>query len=333
MRRSLSLLPAVLAALYLSAGAAQAQTVDDIIAKNLKAKGGEKWKTISALKMTGKVTLQGMEMPMSIYAKRPNLSRQEISLQDKKLVQAFDGTTPWMINPMMGTDTAQELTGPQADMMKADADFDSALIDYKAKGHTIELVGKEKLDAKDVYHLKVTKKSGHIQHYFLAADSGIELKTSTMIDTGGTQQKIDTELSNYQPVEGIMVPHTIKQSLNGTPVLTMTIEKVEFNPAIDDATFKMPGPATAVGDASIPTDAIAAPAIRAKCTKEWPDDFQMRKHCDEEQRTALTTLRSRSMTTTGQRTIRNKCAKDWPDDFKMRDHCETQQLKALAEIR
>ena len=240
MRRSLSLLPAVLAALSLSAGAAHAQTVDDIVAKNLKAKGGEKWKTISALKMTGKVTLQGMEMPMSIYAKRPNLSRQEITLQDKKLVQAFDGTTPWMINPMMGTDSAQELTGPQADMMKADADFDSALIDYKTKGHTIELVGKEKLDATDVYHLKVTKKSGQIQDYFLDAESGIELKTSTSIDTGGTKQKIDTELSNYQQVEGIMVPHTIKQSLNGTPVLTMTIEKAEFNPTIDDTIFKMP---------------------------------------------------------------------------------------------
>ena len=141
---------------------------------------------------------------------------------------------------MMGTDTAQELTGPQADMMKADADFDSALIDYKSKGHTIELVGKEKLDATDVYHLKVTKKSGQIQDYFLDADSGIELKTSTSIDTGGTQQKIDTELSNYQQVEGIMVPHTIKQSLNGTPVLTMTIEKAEFNPTIDDTIFKMP---------------------------------------------------------------------------------------------
>ena len=45
--------------------------------------------------------MQGMELPM-VYAKRPNLNRQKIMLQDKRLVQAFDGTTGWLLNPMMG---------------------------------------------------------------------------------------------------------------------------------------------------------------------------------------------------------------------------------------
>jgi outer membrane lipoprotein-sorting protein len=240
MRRSFSLAAAVVAVLALSA-AAHAQTVDEIVDKNLKAKGGvDKWKSVSAVKMTGKVSLQGMELPMTIYSKRPNLSRQEITIQDKKLVQAFDGTTPWMINPMMGADAAQEITGPQGDMMKSDADFDGALMDYKAKGHAVELVGKEKLDGKDVYHLKVTRKSGNIQHFYIDTDSGIELKTTAEIDAGGQKQNIETEMSNYQSVDGVMIPHTIKQLLNGAPIVSMTIEKVEINAPIDDALFKMP---------------------------------------------------------------------------------------------
>lgn len=241
MRRSLSLAAAVIAVLVLPLAAQAPPSIDEIVAKNLKAKGGaDKWKSVSAVRMTGKVSLQGMDLPMSVSAKRPNLSRQEITIQDKKIVQAFDGTTPWMINPMMGSDAPQEITGPQAEMMKSDADFDGALVDYKEKGHKVELVGKEKLDATDVYHLKITKKTGNVQHYYLDAESGIELKTSSEMDMGGTKQNIETELSNYQSVEGIMIPHTVKQSINGTQMVTMTIEKVEFNPTLEDALFKMP---------------------------------------------------------------------------------------------
>ena len=227
----------------LAAAAAGAQTVDEIIAKNLEAKGGaEKWKSVGSEKMTGTIKLQGMDLPLTVYAKRPNFNRQEITLQDQRLVQAFDGTTAWLINPMMGTDVPQELPKPAAEAMRHSADFDGALIDYKAKGHAIELVGKEKLADTEVYHLKVTMKGGDVeQHYYLDAKSGIELKTSSEVDTGtGQKQALETEMSDYRQVDGIMIPHTVKQLMNGKPVVQMTIDKVELNAPVDDAIFRMP---------------------------------------------------------------------------------------------
>jgi hypothetical protein len=127
--------------------------------------------------------------------------------------------------------------------MKNSADFDGALINYKAKGHTIELVGKEKLADKDVYHLKVTMKGGQVQHYFLDAESGLELKTSAEVDMGigaGTKQTLDTEMSNYKAEGGITLPHTVKQFVNGKPTVEMTVTAVEFNAALEDAMFRMP---------------------------------------------------------------------------------------------
>ena len=221
---------------------AQAQpTVDDIVAKNLKAKGGaEKLKSMQSMQMSGTATVQGMEVAMTIYSKRPNMMRQDLKVQDKAIVQAFDGTTVWMVNPLMGSDTPQELTGPQADSMKDQADFDGTLTDYKAKGHTIELVGTEDVDGRKAYHLSVTKKNGQIQHYYLDADSGIELRVTTTIDQGGQPMTIASDLSNYQEVNGIMLPFSMKQSMNGTPLAQMTIEKAEFNVPLDDSLFKMP---------------------------------------------------------------------------------------------
>lgn len=242
MRRRVSC--AVLGLLVLSAAAAHAQSVDEIVAKNIEAKGGaEKWKSVSSVKMTGTITMQGNNLPLLVYAKRPNLTRQEITLPpDRKLVQAFDGTTGWIVNPMMGADTPQPLPGPISEMMRNTSDFDGPLVNYKEKGNTVELVGKETLGDKDVYHLKITLKGGTVQHYYLDAATGIELKKAEEVDMGtGQKQRLETEMADYQRVEGVMVPKTVRQLMNGKPVVEMSIDKVEFNTVTDDTMFKMPG--------------------------------------------------------------------------------------------
>jgi len=222
---------------------AHAQTVDEIVAKNLQAKGGaEKWQALNSVKMTGKITVQGQALPLLVHAKRPNLQRQEISIPDGKIVQAFDGTTAWIVNPMMGDPTPQAMPANAAELMKNSANFDGALINYKSKGNTIDFVGKEKLAEKDVYHLKVTMKGGQVQHYFLDAETGLEIKTSAEVEMGmgPGKQTLETEMSNYKPIDGIMVPHTVKQFVNGKPTVEMTVTAVEFNAPVDDALFRMP---------------------------------------------------------------------------------------------
>jgi len=145
-----------------------------------------------------------------------------------------------MINPMMGGG-AQEITGAQADAAKADADFDSVLLDYKAKGTTIELIGTEPIDGNPAYHLKITKKSGLVQHYYLDVESGLEVRTASDIVQDGNKTTMTTDLSNYRMVDGLIMPFTMKQSLNGTPVAEITISKWEVNIPVDDDLFKMPG--------------------------------------------------------------------------------------------
>jgi outer membrane lipoprotein-sorting protein len=248
MPRLFRVLPVTLAVLlftsglYAQAPAVAQPTVDEIVAKNLKAKGGaEKLKGMQTMQMSGRATLQGMDVSMKIYSKRPNMTRQEVKLQDKTIVSAYDGSTAWWINPLAGIDQAQELSGAQADSLKDQADFDGVLTDYKAKGSTVELVGIENIEGRKAYHLKVTKKSGQVQHYFLDADSGIDLRVQTTLEQGGQQMSITSDLSNYQEVNGVMVPFSMKQSMNGMPLMQMTVDKVEFNLPIDDTLFKMPG--------------------------------------------------------------------------------------------
>ena len=236
------ILIAVAAAHAQAPASAPLPTVDEIIAKNLQAKGGaEKWQSVKSVKMSGKMTAQGNEMPLTVYAMRPNFNRQEIMLPAGRAIQAFDGTTAWVVNPMLGIDAPQVVPGPAAEFTKQSADFDGALINYKDKGNVIELVGKEQLEGKDVYHLKVTAKGGPLQHYLLDATSGLELRTSTEIELGnGQKQTLTSTMSNYKAVNGIMIPHTVTQTAGDRPLLQWTITAVEFNTVPDATIFQLP---------------------------------------------------------------------------------------------
>ena len=77
-------------------------------------------------------------------------------------------------------------------------------------------------------------------HYYIDAATGVELKVVAEADLGTGPMTIETELSNYQPVEGILVPMSIKQN-SPQGAVTITVDKVEFNPALDDKMFRMPG--------------------------------------------------------------------------------------------
>jgi len=238
--RKILLSLAVIAALLGARGTAAAQTVDEIVAKNYKAKGGDTWKSTQSMRLTARINIQGMELPMTIVSKRPNLMRQDMTFQGISIVQAYDGTTAWTINPMMGSDAPTEVPAAVADSLREQADFDGPLVDYKAKGHAVELVGNEDLNGTRVHHLKLTKKDGKTTHFYIDADKGVELKVVSQADLGQGPMTIETELSNYQLVDGILVPMAIRQNASTGPV-SITVDKVEFNVEIDEKLFRMPG--------------------------------------------------------------------------------------------
>ena len=238
MRRLLPLIPAFMAVAFLAAGAVQAQTLEEVIAKNLKSKGGlDKIRATTSVKMTGKVAANGKDVTMTIWAKRPNLMRREYMIDGQNMVNAFDGTTLWM---SAGTAPPAALPGPQAAYAKQESEFDSVFVDYKEKGHAMELVGKEKVNGKDAYRLKVQKKGGPPQDYYLDADTGLEMKISTNVDQGGMPTVIVTEMSDYRDVDGRQVPFNTRQLLNGKVMASIALDKVEFNVPVDESVFRMP---------------------------------------------------------------------------------------------
>ena len=144
-------LAAILSVPFLIVAPAVAQeadlTVDQIVQKHIEAIGGaDKLKAVQSFKATGKASLMGgqIEAPVVLQIKRPNSMRMDMDIQGKSLVQAFDGATAWMINPFMGSTDPQKSSEEDSQSMRDEADMiEGSLIDYKAKGNKVELIGKD----------------------------------------------------------------------------------------------------------------------------------------------------------------------------------------------
>jgi outer membrane lipoprotein-sorting protein len=229
---------AVVAALLASiAVAISAQTaVDELIAKNLAAKGGlEKLKSIQSMKQISKMITQGKEATVTVYSKRPNLQRQEMKIAGQTITNGFDGEVSWILNPLSGMTRPIVVTGPQADVIREQAVFDGPLVDYKARGSKVLLNGVETLGDRKVQHLQVIDRSQQTQHIYLDAETNLETRIVSTLDN----HKFEQELSDYRDVEGVRFPFTIKMLVDGVLQSEITVQSVEFNVKIDDAMFKV----------------------------------------------------------------------------------------------
>jgi outer membrane lipoprotein-sorting protein len=220
---------------------AQAQTADELIKKNIEARGGlQKIKAVKSMKATGKISQQGLEIPIIVQQKRPGSFRLDVTFQGKTQTQAYDGETGWKIDPFQGSSEPEKIAGDDLKEAQEQSDMDGSLVDYKDKGHTVELMGKEDMEGTPAYKLKLTLKNGDVRYIFLDSQNYLELKVSSKRKTPGGEVEIDSYPGNYKPVNGLMMAHSVESKIKGQTLFTLTIDKVEMDVPIDDAIFKMP---------------------------------------------------------------------------------------------
>jgi len=219
------------------------QTADELIAKNIEARGGmEKMKAIKTLRMTGKFEGGGgFTASIGQENERPNLIRQTFMLQGMTAVQAYDGTTGWQIQPFNGKKDPELMGEDDLRDLLLDAEFDGPLVDYKEKGSTVEFLGHDAVDGDDALRLKVTLKNGDIIYDYLDPDTFIEIRREIQQFIRGSVRDRVVGLGSYKPVNGVMFPFSLSSGPKNNPdAQTTTVQKIEANVTIDPADFALP---------------------------------------------------------------------------------------------
>jgi outer membrane lipoprotein-sorting protein len=231
MKKTLLLLSAFLLVISVNA-----QTINEIVKSYSAAIKQDKLSTVKSIKITGKVSAMGMEMPVTIFLKNPNKIKTIISLSGQEMITVFDGEKGYTINPMNGGGPV-ELTGAQLQQAQSNNVFNNTVANYFQKGH-LTLEGSENVNNKPAFKLKAMEGTTPI-YLFIDKATYLLVKTNSSVDQMGTTQNVDTFLSDYSDISGVVIPKKTSMMANGIEAMSMTFDKVEVNVPIEDSLFKV----------------------------------------------------------------------------------------------
>jgi outer membrane lipoprotein-sorting protein len=240
MRR---LAAATLASLCLApALAGQSPTAEDIVAKNIQARGGiDKIRSVQTLRMTGTMLVGDDRLPTTIEWKRPDKTRWEFEADGQTAIQVYDGKRGWTLMPFEGNRDPEEMSDQELEDVALQADLDGPLVDAAAKGNKITLLGKDDSDGRPAWELKVTRKNGDERFVYIDAETYLQTRTVTKRSMGGQEIEIQSIIDDYRSVDGLQLPHSFDASAEGMPAgQSLRFSKAEVNVPIDDSRFRKP---------------------------------------------------------------------------------------------
>ena len=225
---------------------ASAQTVDEIVAKHVEARGGaDKLKAIQTIKMTRTMATPFTKVELVTYRKRPNLYRMEQKPAGAPAAVAGGINADAVWDPAGGGKHVLRPEPMAAQARDIDADFDNdLLVDYKAKGHTVTLEGKENVDGVDTYKLKVTTKSGATRDIYLDAQTYLDVKhVGSIMLPNKRMREFSMTFSNWKEVEGVKFPFDADEERKDGIInqsFAYYTHKIELNTPMEDALFATP---------------------------------------------------------------------------------------------
>lgn len=216
----------------------QAQTVDEIVNKHIDAMGGkDKLKNLQSMYTEGIMEVRGMEIPLKLWLVNDKAMRMEFEVMGSNNIQVVTRNGGWLQMPMQGPEP-KVMDSSMVHAMQSRLDLAGELYDYKSKGRTVTLEGKETKDGMETYKLKVTNRDGSVIILYVDASTYYIDQMQTHIKAQGQEMDITTVLSDYKKTDnGFVYPASTSQEPIGTKI---SVSKVEVNKPVDDTIFAMP---------------------------------------------------------------------------------------------
>src|SRR5213595_4129160 len=221
-------------------------TVDQLVAKNIEAKGGATaLHDLQSLRLTGKLLVQQggqIELAYLQIKKRPDEVLTEASLQGMTQIQAYDGKEGWKVSPFFGRKDPERMSADDVKALIEDSEIDGALVEWQTKGSSVEYLGTEDVEGTLAHKLKVVRKNGDVSFVYLDPDHFLEFRILTQRTRHGAYEEVETDLGDYEKTAGVFIPTSIESGRKGDPdKRKIIIDKVEANVPVDDTIFHFPG--------------------------------------------------------------------------------------------
>ena len=221
---------------------AQAQTADEVIQKYTTYMGGlDAFNKVTSAKITGTYTVQGNDLSLTIQILNGKGMRSDVEAMGQSVTNCYFNGKGWKVNPFAGVTSPTEVTGAELNDFKLQSSLATQLMDYKARGHQVELQGKEKVEGTDSYKIKLTNKDdSRVTTYFISANDYTMIKSVITRDMQGQQTEVEAFYSDPKEIGGIKFYMTRDSKIEGQTFQTVKFDKIELNVTVDEKIFAMP---------------------------------------------------------------------------------------------
>jgi outer membrane lipoprotein-sorting protein len=244
LRRLRNTAGALLGALLLClAPISSAQTTSQILSKVYVARGGlTRIRALHSERVSGTISF-GSEAsgPFTVELKRPMKMRMTLGVQNQNMIRVYDGAQGWANNPFAGKLNPDLMPEEDLKNISEEADFDGPLVDYAKKANKVDLVGKDKVEDKDVWRLKLTTKNGDVRYYLFDAKTFLLVKWEGKRRAEGKEYPIESYFHDYRDVDGLKFSFEIDSGSSATDLTQkLVIDKIELNVNFPDSDFTKP---------------------------------------------------------------------------------------------
>lgn len=227
-------------ALFFSVTFLSAQTLEEVLANYFEVTGQETLLASKNSKSTGKMIQMGMEIPFVQHAAAPNKFHLAATFQGMTLIQTYNGTEGWSLNPFAGQTEPQPMGEDELKAMKVQADYEGMLWNWKEKGYVATLEENEEVEGADCYVVKLVSEEGDIYTNYIDAENYVAIKLYAKVKIRGQEIEQNTFMSNFQEGDGFIFPGKIETKANGQITSTIVLETTELNVELDSTFFDKP---------------------------------------------------------------------------------------------
>ena len=225
------------AALSFAAVSVSAQTADEVIGKYVTAMGGAaKLNSINSVVMEGSISVQGMDIPVTVTSVNKKGSRTDIEAMGQSGYQIINPTKSWKFYPFQGDTEPVQSSEAEHNLSKDQLDMTDKLLHAKDLNIKVEYLGKESIDGAPAHKLKLTKPSGEESFSYIDEKTSYIVRKSMTKEINGTKMEIITTYKDFkQTPEGFWYPYTIDSNIQGT----VTFSKIAINTPVDEKIFSL----------------------------------------------------------------------------------------------
>ena len=227
------------------AGAAQAQSLDEIIEATLAATGGrEAIERIETVRRTGTFTMgtefgdiQGDTEVVTIANQK---TYQSLTSDFFSQTSAWDGTLAWQSDDFQGT---VELTGSAAANLRNQTILDLFLPYRNPEFDDVQYAKRDDQQVAGRDHFVVEISAGGLD-YRVFLDKETHLVTQLIVELDSPQfggpVEVTVRVSQYETFEGVEIPTRTQMSIPGIFNIDTTYDQTEINGPVDEAIFEKP---------------------------------------------------------------------------------------------